>query len=74
MLPSFFFDWHFSGEPSLRYMVLFLFSRWNDFLIESTGILLFFFWPVRLLCSLLCFGLMGLSLGVCNAYACIYFE
>lgn len=39
----FFFDWHFSGEPSLRYMVLFLFSRWNDFLIESTGILLFFF-------------------------------
>lgn len=48
-----FFDWHFLVNP-LRYMVLFLFSRWNDFLIESTGILLFSFWPVRLLCSLLC--------------------
>lgn len=53
-------------------MVLFLFSRWNDFLISKLlAKFLWFFWgaPVRLcvLCSL--FGLMGFSLGVCNACA-----
>lgn len=52
-------------------MVLFLFSRWNDFLIESTGIPFFFLACSASVFSAL-FGLMGLSLGVCNAYACIY--
>lgn len=53
-------------------MVLFLFSRWNDFLIQSTGIPFFFFCGLFGSVFSALFGLMGLSLGVCNAYACIY--